>query len=278
MMSTLPAMKCKEYTLRFDKTLIMGILNVTPDSFSDGGLFADVDTAVDHAKQMVSDGADILDIGGESSHPGSAPLSEKEELDRVLPVVRRLLDELSVPISIDTYKPGVAEACLQAGVHLMNDITGLTNPQMRAVAAKYQVPVALMHMKGTPKTMQENPIYKDVTRDIKAFFQEQIITTHKAGIKHIIIDPGIGFGKTVEHNLQIFKHLGEFQSLGCPILVGPSRKSFIGAITGLSVNQRLDGTIAAVTVAIMNGAHIVRVHDVKECKRAVQVVDAIRGA
>lgn len=256
----------------------MGILNVTPDSFSDGGLFNDVDTAVAHGKKMVSDGADVIDVGGESSRPGSAPLSEKEELDRILPVVTRLLHEVSVPISIDTYKPLVADACLQAGAHLINDITGLINPEMRKVAVKHNVPVVLMHMMGTPKTMQQNPVYQDMIGEIKVFFQERVATARKAGIQHIIIDPGIGFGKTVEHNLQILKHLGEFKTLSCPILVGPSRKSFIGMITGLSVKERLDGTLAAVTVAVMNGANIVRVHDVNECKRAVQVADAIRGA
>ena len=269
---------CRDYTLRFEKTLIMGILNVTPDSFYDGGLFADVDTAVAHGKKMVSDGADLIDVGGESSRPGSAPLSEKEELDRILPVVTRLLDKVSVPISIDTYKPLVADACLKAGAHLINDITGLTNPEMRKVVAKYKVPVILMHMKGTPKTMQQNPTYQDMLGEITAFFREQITKARKEGIQHIIIDPGIGFGKTVEHNLQILKHLGLFKTLGCPVLVGPSRKSFIGVITGESVKERLDGTLAAVTVAIMNGANIVRVHDVKECKRAIQIVDAIRGA
>jgi dihydropteroate synthase len=269
---------CRDYTLRFEKTLIMGILNVTPDSFSDGGLFTDIDTAVAYGKRMISDGADLIDIGGESSRPGSAPVSEKEELERVLPLVRRLLDEVSVPISIDTYKPPVADACLKAGAHLINDITGLTNPEMRKVVAKYNAPVVLMHMKGTPKTMQQNPVYQDVLSEIKAFFHEKINTAHKTGIQQIIIDPGIGFGKTVEHNLQILKHLEVFKTLGCPVLVAPSRKSFIGVITGLSVQERLEGTIAAISVAVMNGANMVRVHDVKECKRAIQIVDAIRGA
>jgi dihydropteroate synthase len=269
---------CKDYTLRFEKTLIMGILNVTPDSFSDGGQFTDIDTAIAHAKKMVTEGADVIDVGGESSRPGSAPLSEKEELDRILPIVTRLLHEVSVPISIDTYKPLVADACLKAGAHLINDITGLTNPDMRNVAVKHNVPVIVMHMRGTPKTMQQNPIYQDLFGEITAFFQGQITMARKAGIHHIIIDPGIGFGKTVEHNLQILKHLGAFKTLGCPILVGPSRKYFIGVITGLSAQERLEGTIAAITVAIMNGAHMIRVHDVKECKRAVQVADAIRGA
>ncbi|MCX6670698.1 MAG: dihydropteroate synthase [Euryarchaeota archaeon] len=276
-MSPLAPIVCKEYTLRFEKTLIMGILNVTPDSFSDGGLFNDVDTAVTHAKKMFSDGADLIDIGGESSRPGSEPLSEKEELARILPVVTRLVDEVSVPISIDTYKPLVADTCLKAGAHLINDITGLTNPNMRRVASKNNVPVVLMHMLGTPKIMQQKPVYQDLLGELIAFFQKQITTAHNTGIQQIIIDPGIGFGKTVEHNLQILKHLETFKTLGCPLLVGPSRKSFIGTITGLPVNERLEGTIAAVTIAVMNGANIVRVHDVKECRRAIQVVDAIRG-
>jgi dihydropteroate synthase len=276
-MPPLAPIVCKEYTLRFEKTLIMGILNVTPDSFSDGGLFNDVDTAVTHAKKMFSDGADLIDIGGESSRPGSEPLSEKEELARILPVVTRLVDEVSVPISIDTYKPLVADTCLKAGAHLINDITGLTNPNMRRVASKNNVPVVLMHMLGTPKIMQQKPVYQDLLGELIAFFQKQITTAHNTGIQQIIIDPGIGFGKTVEHNLQILKHLETFKTLGCPLLAGPSRKSFIGTITGLPVNERLEGTIAAVTIAVMNGANIVRIHDVKECRRAIQVVDAIRG-
>jgi dihydropteroate synthase len=278
MMVTLSPIVCGEYTLLFEKTLVMGVLNVTPDSFSDGGLFADADSAVEHGKKMVSDGADLIDVGGESTRPGSIPLSEKEELDRILPVVTRLLDEVSVPISVDTYKPLVVDACLKAGAHLINDITGLTNQNMRQIVAKYHVPVVLMHMKGTPKTMQQDPVYHDVLGEIKTFFQKQVAVTHKTGIQQVIIDPGVGFGKTVEHNLQILKHLGAFKTLGCPILVGPSRKSFIGTITGLSVKERLEGTLAAVTVASMNGANIVRVHDVKECKRALQIADAIRDA
>jgi len=276
-MSILSPVICRDYTLRFEKTLIMGILNVTPDSFSDGGLFNDVDTAVAQGKKMVSDGADLIDVGGESTRPGAASLSENEELARVLPVITQLLHEISVPISIDTYKPLVADACLNAGTHLINDITGMINPEMRKVAAKHKAPVVLMHMRGTPKTMQQNPVYQNMLGEITAFFQEQITKARKEGILQIIIDPGIGFGKTVEHNLHILKHLGVFKTLNCPICVGPSRKSFIGTITGLSAKERLEGTLAAVTIAIMNGANIVRVHDVKECKRAVQVIDAIQG-
>ena len=265
-------------TLTKDRTLIMGILNVTPDSFSDGGLFINVNNAVEHAKQMVKDGADIIDIGGESSRPGSETISEEEELKRIMPVLQRLIEEVDIPLSIDTYKPKVAEKCLNLGVNLVNDITGLRNTEMIEVAAKYNVPVVIMHMKGTPKNMQENPVYQDVIKEIKDFLSKRIFEARKAGIKDVIIDPGIGFGKTTEHNLQILKRLGEFKDLKCPILVAPSRKSFIGNVTGLSVNERLEGTLAAISIAIMNGANMVRVHDVKECKRAVQIADAVRCA
>jgi dihydropteroate synthase len=255
----------------------MGVLNVTPDSFSDGGHYFDVETAVTHAEHMVRDGADIIDIGGESTRPGSAPLSAQEELQRVLPVVTRLTHELSVPISIDTYKHLVAKTCLKAGAHLVNDITGLAHPEMVALIAKHDVPVIIMHMQGTPTNMQEHPVYDDVMKEINMFFHERISLARSAGIKKVIIDPGIGFGKTLEHNLLIFKHLDAFTIHGCQLLVGPSRKSFIGKITGLPPEERLEGTIAAVTVAVMNGAQIVRVHDVKQCKRAIQVADAVRG-
>jgi len=276
-MSSLAPLICKDHTLSFEKTLIIGILNVTPDSFSDGGKYNTIETAVSHGKQLVSEGADILDIGGESSRPGSEPLSEKEVLARILPVMIRLVDKVSVPISIDTYKPLVADTCLKAGAHLVNDITGLTNQKMRKIVSHHNVPVVLMHMQGTPKVMQQNPVYQDVLGEIKAFFQKQIAVAKKERIQQIILDPGIGFGKTLTHNLQILKHLQTFKALGYPLLVGPSRKAFIGTITGNPVQDRLEGTIAAVTVAVLNGAHIVRVHDVKECKQAIQVVEAIRG-
>jgi len=269
---------CGKFALKFNRTLIMGVLNITPDSFSDGGLFVDLDKAVKHAKQMLKDGADIIDIGGESTRPGSEPITEEEELQRVNPVVRELIKKVNVPISIDTYKPKVAEKCLESGAHLVNDITGLGNKEMIKLAAKYKVPVVLMHMKGMPKDMQENPVYNDVVKEIKDFLSGRINEAKKAGIKDIIIDPGIGFGKTTEHNLQILKRLNEFKDLGCPVLVGPSRKSFIGSITGLPVNERLEGTLASVAIAVMHGANIVRVHDVKECKRAVQIADAVKSA
>jgi dihydropteroate synthase len=276
-MVQLKSIRCGPHTITFDRTLIMGILNVTPDSFSDGGLYVNTDAAVAHAKKMVADGADIIDVGGESSRPGSAPLTEQEELQRVLPVLSRLQRKISVPISIDTYKPKVAAKCLDAGATIINDITGLTNPDMVKVASEYRVPVVMMHMKGSPQTMQENPEYKDVIGEIRTFFEKQIAFVSNEGIETIILDPGIGFGKTVEHNLMILCHLNVFTNLCCPVLVGPSRKNFLGVITGLPIRDRIEGTIAAVTAAVLNGANIVRVHDVKECKRAVQVADAIRG-
>ena len=264
--------------MKFNKTIVMGILNVTPDSFSENGLFFDFDKAINHARQMAKDGAQIIDVGGESTRPGSSPVSEKEELMRVRPVIEALSKEIDVPISIDTYKPKVAEDCIKAGASVVNDITGLANKDMLKILKKHQVPVVVMHMKGKPRTMQKNPKYNDVVKEIKKFFKEKIAIARKAGIKDVIIDPGIGFGKTTEHNLQILKRLNEFKDLGKPILIGPSRKTFIGNITGLPLNERLEGTLASVSIAVMNGANIVRVHDVKECKRAVQIAGAIKGA
>lgn len=278
MKNSLKPIKCRNYELKFDKTVIMGVLNVTPDSFSDGGSFFDYEKAIGHARQMVKDGAQIIDVGGESTRPGSLPISEKEELRRVKPVIRALAREIHIPISIDTYKPKIAEECIKAGAGIVNDISGLADRNMLKILKKYQAPVVVMHMKGKPRTMQKNPQYRDAVSDIKKFLKGKIEKSKKFGIRDIIIDPGIGFGKTTEHNLQIIKRLGEFKELGCPILIGPSRKTFIGKITGLSVNERLEGTLAAIAISAMNGANIARVHDVKECARAIQVADAIRGA
>lgn len=269
-------LECGKYKLSFDKTIIMGILNITPDSFSDGNLFLDFDKAFEHAKQMAKDGAQIIDIGGESTRPGSLPITEKEELKRVKPVIEALSKEIDIPISIDTYKPKIAEECIKAGADMVNDITGLASKKMLNVVKKYKVPVVVMHMKGKPKTMQKNPSYKDAVNEIKKFLRKRVSIARKEGIKDVIVDPGIGFGKTTEHNLQIIKRLQEFREINCPILIGPSRKSFIGNITGLPVNERLEGTLASISIAIINGANIIRVHDVKECKRTIQIADAIR--
>ncbi|MEM0492929.1 MAG: dihydropteroate synthase [Candidatus Thermoplasmatota archaeon] len=275
-MSITNSINCRGRRLKFDKTLIMGILNVTPDSFSDGGLYNKVESAVEHAIRMVDDGADIIDIGGESTRPGSTPVSITEEIKRVKPVLERLVDEIKVPISIDTYKPEVAEVVLDLGVHMINDITGLSNPDMRRIASLYKVPVVIMHMQGTPRNMQDNPTYKDVVSEVKVFLEERAKSALSDGVEGVIVDPGIGFGKNLDHNINILSRLEEFKTLGYPLLIGPSRKSFIGALTGLPVHDRLEGTLAAVSIAVMKGADIIRVHDVKACRRALQVVDAIK--
>lgn len=254
----------------------MGVLNVTPDSFSDGGQFFDPDLAVQKAKEMISEGADIIDVGGESSRPGSKAITVEEELQRVLPVVTQLAKEISVPISIDTKKPEVANACLEAGATIVNDISGLSDNSMAKIAAKHNATVVIMHMQGSPESMQNKPQYSNVIDEISNFFKERIAVAEAAGIQNIILDPGIGFGKKLEHNLEILRHLNTFTSLDYPILIGTSRKSFIGILTGQeNASERIEGTIASNTIAIMNGARIIRVHDVLEAKRALQVTEAI---
>ncbi len=262
--------------LKPDATLVMGVLNVTPDSFSDGGLFSDVETAVEHAHRLIEEGADILDIGGQSTRPGARPITPREEIERVLPVVERLTSETSTPLSIDTFRAEVADQCLSAGAVILNDVCGLRDLEMRRVAARHETPVVLMHMRGTPQTMQREISYNDVVDDLKSFFDQRIREAEDAGVREIMIDPGIGFGKTVEHNLEILDRLEEFKTLGRPLLVGASRKSFIGAITGRPVDDRVDGTIAASVIASMSGADVVRVHDVGRVKQALMVADAIR--
>ncbi len=263
------------------RTLVMGILNVTPDSFFDGGKFFRLESALERARQLIREGADIIDIGGESSRPGAEPVPEEEELRRVIPVIRALRQESSVPISIDTYKASVAEAALEAGATMVNDISALRfDSRMVKVVARAGVPVVLMHMRGEPRTMQQNPVYADVVREIKEFFAERIAFARAHGIEKILIDPGIGFGKTVAHNLEILRRIGEFRELGCPIVIGVSRKSFIGRLCGtdedpLPPSERLEGTIASNVIAVLNGAQIVRVHDVAAHKRALAIVDAI---
>lgn len=273
-METLP---CKNITLTLDRPLVMGVLNVTPDSFSDGGEFFTSEAAIAHAKKMAEEGTDIIDIGGESTRPGSVRISAQEELSRVIPVIDVLLKELNIPLSIDTTKPEVAEECLRRGVHILNDVTGLRNKEMVRVAATYNVPTIVMHMQGTLETMQIHPSYTNVVEDIKIYLGKQAQKAKEAGITYIIIDPGIGFGKTLEHNLAIIKHLQEFKTLGYPLLIGPSRKTFIGKILNAEPDNRLEGTLAAVTACVLNGADIIRVHDVKTCKRAIQIAHAIRN-
>jgi dihydropteroate synthase len=227
---------------------------------------------------MAEEGADIIDVGGESTRPGSDPATIEEELSRVIPVIEALSKELDIPVSIDTYKSEVAKKALEAGAEMINDISALRfDPKMKEVAAEYKVPIVLMHIKGTPKNMQENPYYEDVIKEITEYLKESIQMAKNGGVQeeNIIIDPGIGFGKRLEDNLNILKNLIKFSILNCPILVGPSRKSFIGKILDLSVEERLEGSLAALAVSIMNGANIVRVHDVKESKRVAGLVDTI---
>ena len=257
----------------------MGVLNVTPDSFSDGGRFWRAEDAVRQGVRMAEEGADILDVGGESSRPGSDPVSAEEELERVAPVLEALAREVDVRLSIDTYKPSVAEACLGLGATLVNDITGLDDPEMIRVTAEHGAGAVAMHMRGRPKTMQQDVAYDDVVAEVRVFLGERAARAREAGVAEVIVDPGIGFGKTAAHNFEILRRLDEIASLGFPLLVGPSRKSFLGSLpSALPASERLEGTLAAVAVSVMNGASIVRVHDVREAKRVVEVVDAIRRA
>ncbi|HTY39101.1 MAG TPA: dihydropteroate synthase [Bacteroidota bacterium] len=255
----------------------MGILNVTPDSFSDGGKYFDVEQAVSRGMQLARDGADILDVGGESTRPGSDPVPEEEEIRRVVPVIKRLSRDLDLPISVDTYKSGVAKEALAAGACIVNDISGLTyDASMVQVVRSHDATIVLMHVLGTPKTMQSNPQYHDVVREVFAFLKRQSAVASAYGVGQIIVDPGLGFGKELHHNLELMKQLQKFCELGFPVLVGPSRKSFIGKLLDLPVDQRIEGTAAAVTACILRGAHIVRVHDVKDMKRVAVVADALK--
>lgn len=257
----------------------MGVLNLTTDSFYAESRVADVEEAVVKARRMVAEGADVVDLGAESSRPGAAPVDEAEELARLVPLVERLRREVDVPLSIDTVKPEVADECLGRGAQILNDIRGFRDAEMVRVAARHRATVVTMHMQGTPPTMQHDPRYEDVVAEVKQYLADRVDALREAGVRDIMIDPGIGFGKTLAHNLALLRHLGEFQTLGCPILVGVSRKSFLGTLTGgLPVEERLEASLAAMAASVMNGARVVRVHDVKESKRAVAIVDAIRRA
>lgn len=257
----------------------MGILNVTPDSFSDGGRYRDAAFAVEHALRMAEDGADIIDIGGESTRPGAERIDPGEEMRRVIPVIKALSKKLKVPVSIDTSKSDVARAAIAEGAAIVNDITALRgDSRMAGVIAENGASVILMHMKGDPGTMQDSPVYGDVMKEISAYLAESIYHAEMAGIDpdRIAIDPGIGFGKLTGHNLEILRRLAELKVLGKPILVGTSRKSFIGELTGRGPGKRAFGTAASVAVAIMNGADMIRVHDVGEMRDVAQMIDAIK--
>jgi dihydropteroate synthase len=264
------------------RALIMGIVNVTPDSFADGGRYLEPAVAVRHARALAAEGADLLDVGAESTRPGSPGVSIDEERARLLPVLERLLDGAPCPVSVDTSKPEVADAALALGAHMVNDVTALGNgPELARVCAAHGAALAVMHMQGTPRTMQVAPHYDDLLGEVRAGLEAAVHTAEAAGVApdSICVDPGIGFGKTVGHNLTLLKRLDAFRSLGKPILVGPSRKSFIGALLDqVPPAERLEGTVAACVMAVAAGAHIVRVHDVAAVRRAVRVAEAVRDA
>ncbi|MFZ1731729.1 MAG: dihydropteroate synthase [Bacteroidota bacterium] len=259
--------------------MLMGILNITPDSFSDGGVFQHVDAAVARALEMEREGADIIDVGGESTRPGALEISAAEEMDRVLPVVEAIRLRSDLPISIDTRHADVASAAIDAGADIINDVSALRHdPLMKNAAARLGVPVVLMHMQGTPATMQLQPAYENIMEEVILFFNERIANCREAGIERIVLDPGIGFGKTVAHNLELLRELSQLRRFEYPVLVGTSRKSFIGALTGAEVQDRLAGSIASNVIAYLNGARILRVHDVKATRDAIDVASAIANS
>lgn len=255
----------------------MGILNITPDSFSDGGFFMSADKALAQARRLERDGAAIIDVGGESTRPGAQPVSLQEELDRVLPVIEVLTREISIPVSIDTSKPQVMSAAVRAGANMVNDVYALREPQAPETIAKLGVPVCLMHMRGEPRTMQQHPSYDDVVSDVKEFLRDRIAACVGAGINvsRIIVDPGFGFGKTPTHNLELINRLADFRDLACPVLVGVSRKSSIGAILDRPVDQRLAGSLALTVMALLHGAAIIRAHDVAATVDVIRMVEAL---
>jgi dihydropteroate synthase len=275
----------REYDLA-SRTHIMGILNVTPDSFSDGGEFLSAANAVDHGLAMAEQGADFIDVGGESTRPrgnaygeGAEPVGVQEELDRVLPVIEALARQVQVPLSVDTYKSAVARHALAAGASIVNDISGFGfDPEMAGTVARAGATAVVMHIKGTPKTMQNNPVYVDLFGEIHAYLGQAVRTGELNGIGQMFVDPGIGFGKTAADNYRLLAGLSRFGDLGYPVLAGPSRKSFLASASGLPVHDRLEASLAAATSAVLSGAHVVRVHDVRETRRAVSVADAVRGA
>lgn len=278
--ATVAVMDCGGRPLDLDRVAVMGILNVTPDSFSDGGLFTSRDQAVEHALKVIAEGADIIDVGGESTRPGAQAVSTQEELDRVVPVIEVLQAETTIPISIDTSKPQVMREAVAAGAGMINDVRALRADGALATAARLGVPVCLMHMLGEPRSMQVNPTYQDVVVEVREFLCARHQACLDAGIDKakIVIDPGFGFGKTLEHNLELLRKLSEFRSLGVPVLVGLSRKSMIGKALGLPVERRLHASVALAILAVRNGASIVRLHDVGATREAVRMVEAVYRA
>lgn len=267
---------CGTFQLDLSQPRVMGIVNVTPDSFSDGGKFNSTEKAIEHALQLVEEGADILDIGGESTRPGATPVPLDEELKRVIPVIEGLRS-IGVPLSIDTYKPQVMQAAIDAGAHIINDVCALREPQALEIVAASQAGVCLMHMQGQPQTMQADPQYDDVVKEVKDFLQARLHAAEQAGIdrSRIVLDPGFGFGKRTAHNLTLLNHLADIEALGLPLLIGLSRKSVLGQVVGSSVDERVHASIAASVIAVMKGASIVRVHDVKPTVDALKIVAAV---
>jgi dihydropteroate synthase len=269
---------CGRFRLSLARPLVMGILNVTPDSFSDGGRFFSVEAALGQARRMITDGADVLDVGGESTRPGAAPVSASEELGRVLPLLERLAGE-RVPLSIDTYKPEVMAAAIAAGASMVNDVKALTEPRALEVLAASDAGVCLMHMKGVPRTMQEDPRYEDVVGEVESFLHGRLAACDAAGIprERVAVDPGFGCGKTKAHNITLLRNLGRFKALGVPVLVGLSRKSVLGRITDREVADRSYSSVAAALLAVQRGAMILRVHDVRATRDALAIYEAIES-
>jgi dihydropteroate synthase len=274
-----PTLRCGDKTLDLSRPIVMGVLNVTPDSFSDGGHFLAADAAVEHTLRMVEEGAAIIDIGGESTRPGADPVPADEELRRVLPVIERLRQATSVVISVDTSKPEVIRGAAAAGAGLINDVRALREPGALEAAAASECAVCLMHMQGDPRTMQQAPSYVDVVKEVKAFLDERAQSCRAAGMSsdRIVIDPGFGFGKTLEHNLELLRRLGELTAGGPPLLVGLSRKSIVGKLTGRGAGERVYGSVALAVIAALNGARIIRAHDVAATVDALRTVAAVMG-
>jgi dihydropteroate synthase len=272
-----PGLQVGRFSFDLKRPLVMGVVNVTPDSFSDGGKFLDAKAAIAQGRKLAEEGADLLDIGGESSRPGALPVSLAQEMDRILPVLQEL-KSLDKPLSVDTRRPEVMRAALAAGASMINDIDALTAPGALEAVAKAQCAVCLMHKQGEPATMQQDPHYDDVVREVSAFLLERVTACEKAGVatNRIVIDPGFGFGKTVEHNLQLLRRMKALVDLGVPVLAGLSRKSTLGKLTGRPVGERLAGSLAMALLALQGGATILRVHDVKETRDVIAVWEAVK--
>lgn len=271
-----PPVKCRGRTLDFNRTRVMGVLNATPDSFSDGGSFLDPEAALDRIAQMTEEGADVIDVGGESTRPGSGAVDEAEEIGRVLPILDRMDAEKGPLVSVDTSKAGVARAALGAGAHIVNDVTGLEDPQMRAAAAEFGAAAVVMHMKGRPRTMQENPEYADLAREVSGYLRKRAREAERAGVASVLIDPGVGFGKSWNHNLELLRRVGALRRLGRPVVVGVSRKAFIGAATRVeAAGERLIGSKVAEAFAVIGGADMIRTHDVRAAVEAARMGEAI---